>query len=213
MLVDFIKANPELTDNEVLSAVNAASVILTDNTSYTWSGLTTKLLDIGVPVEGITAFRNLLPTIPGGDLLADCLLSGGADFSRAELRASLIEVASGLDAGGQQLIGALLAIGQQQISPWQAAGNSAIALQSDVDTARDQIADIVFDQRSVLLSLNKSANISFSFRISEATSTGQIGDTVAVFGTADAANAQLDPAARTLVDAVLAAIQEYEDSL
>ena len=126
-----------LTDSQVVSALNADVDGSGDQTPYTWSGLTEKLIYAGVNAGVIFNLRTVLLSLPGGSVFDACLASGGVNFGNAANRALLSASKSGADSATQALIDSILSIGSPR-KKWQVSGLNSLPSESDVVAARSR---------------------------------------------------------------------------
>jgi hypothetical protein len=137
-----------LSDADALSALETP-VIKTDNTPYTWSGLSTRLIMNGMSSNMIIGLDAWVTSINnyGGAMLRNWLNSGGIDFTLDSVRENLSTLRPNLDDTGKAYIDALLTVGQWVIPYWQDQGiltsdfgNGLTPQLSDVQTVRATIA-------------------------------------------------------------------------
>lgn len=130
------------TPDEVQSALRETVVVSQDDTSYSWSGLNRKLLDIGLPVEVVAGWDVALSAMPGGSMLARMLSDkSGVQLSHPAIQAQLTAVKSVTDDAGKQLLQALLSIGVTYGFRWQQLGLGFEPPIEDITTALQEIAD------------------------------------------------------------------------
>lgn len=137
------------TSAEIRTAFGASGTPITDNTSYSLSGLAAALAIQGVDAMILVALRNHIRTLPvGGDTLEGFLIagggtSGGVDCSRADIRYQIVVNQShpSTTAEQQAILAAMLLVGSTPRTKWEQAGLDALPEESDIAAAQTQIAN------------------------------------------------------------------------
>lgn len=189
-----------------------------DSTPYTLAGLRDVLFQRGLRVDLLIGLRQRLAGLPvlGNDLEGD-LLSGGVDFSIDALRFQFSQIRPAVDADSQEVIDAMLSIGVQTAMLWQHEQLPSLPTIEEIEAERAIIAaedaGIVYDQRSVLMSMNINGPARMSLVVRSfamVNGTKVDGPVVATITSADVAtDAKLSGADKVLADALVSLVSTF----
>lgn len=128
-LKTLVQSRLNMSDAEIATELNTASIERRDTTRYTWAGLVLKFGT--VTVATMRAALNAVPNV--GPLVTEILTSTGVDFSLDETQGMLDSLAPTL---GANAVAGLKSIGRQFISPYNADGNLGTVTEQEVAAAR-----------------------------------------------------------------------------
>ena len=132
-LQNLVASRLNMTDADIATELNAATVPRTDATRYTWAGLALRF-----GTSTVAAMRAALIAVPNvGPLVDSILTSSGVDFSLDETQAMLDSLSGVFDA---QSTAALKSIGRWNVSPYVADGGTGNVTTEQIAVARENIA-------------------------------------------------------------------------
>lgn len=127
------------TAEQIKAALQVDVTLRTDGTSYTWSGLSEKLVENGVDPQVVAGMGAVVGSLTGGDMLDRMLSSGGVNFAKPVIREMLAAAAQAAPQFAT-VITAMLSIGIATGPRWQRMGLPALPTDDDIAAAVDSIA-------------------------------------------------------------------------
>jgi hypothetical protein len=131
------------TPEAILERLNSTIQLPFDTEVYKWSGANKRLIAMGVPIELVATWDQLLPQLPGGTMMVE-MLRTGVDLSDEHLQQQLQLVLQLTDDKRAHLIlNALLAIGRPSTLYYRQAGLAELPTLKEIAEVQELAADAV----------------------------------------------------------------------
>lgn len=143
-----------MTAAQALARLNETVVVSTDQTAYTWAGLSDKLTQNGLSLNLVAGLDAIVTALPGGTMLDRMLSSGGVNFASAAIQGQLKALLPSLTGDSATVVQAMIDVGVTYGKRWEGLGITqptaadvqaamdANAVQSIIDAARAKVSAI-----------------------------------------------------------------------